>query len=103
MPLHRRKVYLERKRIGAWWLNYFIYLSAAIVILSLVGCLPDVANLVARWFLPAAVAERIGVVARPEYLLTEFFEFLLAVSGIFLVLALCIRFQAGPRAQPHRH
>jgi hypothetical protein len=97
MPLHRRRVYFDyapsrRARIESG-LSFSIYLSGGILILSLLGCLPDVVSLILRWLLPDALVSRLGVISGAEQvsLLTTLCEVLMTASGVYLVLALFIR------------
>src|ERR1019366_8375494 len=61
MPMHRRRVYLDygpsRKSRIEGWLSFSIYLSAAILLLSLLGCLPDVMSSTLRWLLPERLSD----------------------------------------------
>ena len=65
MPMHRRRVYLDysssRKSRIEGWLSFSIYLSAAILLLSLLGCLPDVISSTLSWLLPERLSDRFGV------------------------------------------
>lgn len=70
MPMHRRRVYLgyspsPRSRLEGW-LSFSIYLSAAILLLSLLGCLPDVVSSTLRWLLPERLSDRAGVASGME-------------------------------------
>jgi len=97
MPLHRHRVYFDyassrRARIE-YWFSVSIYLSAGILIVSLLGSLPDVVSLILRWLLPDGLAHQLGVISGTEQvsLLATLREILIAVSGAYLALALFIR------------
>ena len=105
MPMHRRRVYLDcsssRKSRIEGWLSFSIYLSAAILLLSLVGCLPDVMSSTLRWLLPERLTDRVGVASGMEQasVLAVLCETLMTLSGAYLVVALFI--QSQTRKGPH--
>jgi hypothetical protein len=74
-------------------LSFSIYLAGVVLILSLLGCLPDVLSLILGWLLPERLALKLGVISGPEpiSLLATLCETLMAVSGAYLVLALLVR------------
>ena len=97
MPIHRRRVYFDypssrRARIEGW-VSFSIYVSAGILILSLLGSLPDVASLFFMWLLPKELAHRLVVISGggQASLLATLCEILMVVSGAYLVLALFVR------------
>ena len=97
MPFHRRRVYFDyvpgrRARIESGF-SVSIYVSAGILILSLLGSLPDLVRRIHRWLLPDGLVYRLGVVSGAEQvsLLVTLCEILMAVSGVYLVMALLIR------------
>ena len=105
MPMHRRRVYLSyspsrRSRLEGW-LAFSIYVSAAILLLSLLGRLPDVVSSTLGWLLPAKLADRVGVASgtEPASGLTLLCETLMTLSGVYLVVALFI--QSHSRQGPH--
>ena len=105
MPMHRRRVYLayspsRRSRLEGW-LSFSIYLSAAILLLSLLGCLPDVMSSTLRWLLPERLSDRVGVASgtEPASGLTLLCETLMTLSGVYLVVALFI--QSHSKQGPH--
>jgi hypothetical protein len=97
MPMHRRRVYFDysssRKARIEGWLSLSIYVSAGILLLSLLGCLPDITPLACRWLLPERLSDRLGVLSETEHasLLAILCELLLALSGAYLVVALFIK------------
>ena len=105
MPMHRRRVYLDysssRKARMEGWLSFSIYLSAAILLLSLLGCLPDVISSTLRWLLPERLSYRFGVTSGMEQasVLAVLCEALMTLSGAYLVVALFI--QSSTRQGPH--
>ena len=102
MPIHRRRVYLSydssRRARAESGFSFSICVSAGILILSLLGSLPDVLSLILTWFLPDSLARQLEVIsgAQQVSLLTTLCEILMAVSGTYLVLALVIRSLARP-------
>jgi hypothetical protein len=105
MPMHRRRVYLEhgssrKSRIQAW-LSFSIYLSAAILLLSLLGCLPDVVSSTVRWLVPERLSDgaRLASGAEQASALTLLCETLLMLSGAYLGVALFI--QSHSKQGPH--
>jgi hypothetical protein len=102
MPWHRRRVYLEysssrRARMDGW-LSLSIYLSMAILLLSLLGCLPDVISSTIGWLLPAKISTKLGVISGPEQVsfLATLCEILMVLSGGYLVVALFIKSSTRP-------
>ncbi len=97
MPMHRRRVYLgdspSRRSRMEGWLSFSIYLSAAILLLSLLGCLPDVMSSTLRWLLPERLSDRVGVPSGMEQAsgLTLLCETLMMLSGVYLAVALFIQ------------
>jgi hypothetical protein len=97
MPMHRRRVYFDhsssRKARSEGWFSLSIYLSAAILLFSLLGCLPDVLSLTLAWLLPERLSYRLGVISGTAQasLLATLCEILLALSGAYLVAALFIK------------
>jgi len=96
MPMHRRRVYVDhssrRKARIEGWLSLSIFLSAVILILSLLGCFPDVLSSTARWFLPDRLSNRFGFSPKTEAsVLALPCEILMTLSGAYLVLALFIK------------
>ena len=97
MPWHRRRVYIDRSASRRTqmegWLSLSIYLSATILVLSLLGCMPDLVSSIFSWLLPenrigASVTERSSVWA-------VLGETLMAISGAYLVVALFIKSHGG--------
>jgi hypothetical protein len=105
MPMHRRRVYMEhgpsRKSRIEGWLSFSIYLSAAILMLSLPGCLQDVMSSTLRWLPPGGLSDRVGVASGTEQAsgLTLLCETLMMLSGVYLAVALFI--QSHGRQGPH--
>ena len=105
MPIHRRRVYLSydssRRARAESGFSFSICVSAGILILSLLGSLPDIVSQILRWLLPDSLASKLGVISGAEQAssLTTLCEVLMAVSGVYLFLALVIRSHArhGPR------
>ena len=102
MPMHRRRVYFDysssrRARIEGW-LSLSIYLSAAILLLSLLGCLPDIMSLTLSWLLPDRLSSRLGAISGMEQgsSLAMFCETLMVLSGAYLVAALIIKSNTKP-------
>ena len=102
MPVHRRRVYLSydssRRARAESGFSFSICVSAGILILSLLGSLPDILPRILRWLLPGSSASQLGAIpgAGPGSLLTTLCEILMVVSGAYLVLALVIRSLARP-------
>ena len=103
MPVHRHRVYLEcgssRKARIEGWLSLSIFVSAAILLLSLIVCLPDVVSWTLGWLLPerlsAQLLVRLGVTSVTERsVLVVPCEILMTFSGAYLVLALFIKSHA---------
>ena len=96
MPMHRRRVYFDysssRRARTEGWLSLSIYMSAAILLLSLLGCLPNIIASTVGWLLPER-AYRLGVISGtlqvPE--LTILCEIMVAFSGAYLAVALFIK------------
>lgn len=104
MPMRRRRVYLDysssRKARMEGWLSLSIFLSAAILVLSLIGCLPDVASSIIKWLVPEKVSLRLGVTAGAETpMLVELCEIVMALSGICLAAALVLKSLTRQRTQ----
>jgi len=103
MPMHRRRVYLDRSssrkaRIEGW-LSLSIFLSAAILLLSLLGCLPDLVSSTARWLLPERLWDRLGVLTGTETsVLAVPCEILMTLSGAYLVVALFVKSHTRQRS-----
>jgi len=96
MPMHRRRVYVERgpgrKAQIEGWLSFSIFLSVVILLLSLFGCLPDVLSSAARWLLPGKLSDRFGLFSETESsVLVLPCEILMTLSGAYLVVALFIK------------
>jgi hypothetical protein len=104
MPMHRRRVYIDRSssrkaRIEGW-LSLSIFLSAAILLLSLLGCLPDLISTTFRWLLPERLYGRFGVSSGTDVSVFALpCEILMTFSGAYLVVALLLKAQTGRR--PH--
>jgi hypothetical protein len=102
MPMHRRRVYVERSssrkvRIEGW-LSISIFLSAAILLLSLIGCLPDVISSTLRSVLPERISVRLGVSSGTDASVWVLpCEILMMLSGTYLAIALFIRSQTRQR------
>jgi hypothetical protein len=75
------------------WLSLSIYLSAAILLLSLLGCLPDVFSSTLSWILPENLSSRLGVIpgTEPVSSMAMLCEVLMVLSGGYLAVALLIR------------
>jgi hypothetical protein len=75
------------------WLSLSIYLSAAILLLSLLGCLPDVISSSLRWLQRESLSDQVGVASGTEQasVLVVLCEALLTVSAAYLVVALFIK------------
>jgi hypothetical protein len=104
MPMHRRRVYIDhsssRKRRIEGWLSLSIFLSVAILLLSLIGCLPDVIASTLGWFLPERTSVRLGISSGTESSVWVLpCEILMTLSGTYLALALFIKSQT--RQRPH--
>jgi hypothetical protein len=103
MPMHRRRVYLDhgssRKARIEGWLSLSIFLSAVLLILSLLGCSPDLLSSVRTWFL----AERPpvpGLTSRTDSsVLAVPCEILMTISGAYLAFALFLKSHTSQR--PH--
>jgi hypothetical protein len=95
--MHRRRVYFDysssRKARAEGGLSFSIYVSAAILLLSLLGCLPEVMSSTLGWLLPERAAYRLGVISGTGQapLLAMLCEILMALSGTYLVVALFIK------------
>jgi len=104
MPMHRRRVYLDhsssrRARIEGW-LSLSIVVSAVILLLSLIGCLPGMVSSTLVWLLPERVSDRLGVPSGTgTSALAALCEILMTLSGAYLVVALFIKSCA--RRPPH--
>ena len=104
MPMHRRRVYVEhgasrRARLEAW-LSLSIVVSALILILSLLGCLPDLISMLRSWLLP----ERLPARFQPTPLKSpsawiEPCEMLLTISGAYLIFAVFLKSHTRRRLQ----
>jgi hypothetical protein len=95
----RRRVYFDysytRRMRMEGLLSVSIYISAGIFFLSALVCLPEMLSGFAGWLLPRPLFSLLGNSGGEQgSLLTTFCAFLMAVSGIYLVAALFIRFQA---------
>ena len=105
MPIHRRRVYLDydssRRARAESGFSFSICVSAGILILSLLGSLPEIVSRILTWLLPESLAGKLGVIsgAQQASSLTTLCEVLMAFSGVYLVLALVIRSLSrhGPR------
>lgn len=105
MPMHRRRVYLERgstrKARMESWLSLSIYLSAAILLLSLIGCLPELSSSILGWLLPDRPSHRVAAASptEPSSAVTMFCETMIALAGAYLVVAVFIQSNTrqGPR------
>jgi hypothetical protein len=73
------------------WLSVSIYLSAAILLFSMLGCLPDVISLIVNWLLPERPSALLGVLSGTASSLVVSCEILMAFSGAYLVVALLIK------------
>ena len=82
------------------WLSYSIYVSAAVLLLSLVGCLPQLIFSFLSWLQPAGEAYRFGAAraAEPASAFTLLCEALMTISGAWLLLASLIQ-SSGRRRQ----
>jgi hypothetical protein len=93
--MHRRRVYTDfsssRKAQSEGWLSISIYVSAVILLFSLLGCLPDMISSTLGWLLPERVSYRLGVGSGTTSSLALFWEALMAISGAYLVLALFVK------------
>jgi hypothetical protein len=103
MPMHRRRVYLDRssrrKARMEGWLSLSIFLSAAILLLSLLGCLPDLVSSTVSWLLPDRLSARLGLTGAAETSVWAVpCEILMTLSGAYLVVALFLKSQT--RHQP---
>ena len=89
MPMRRRRVYWDhsysrRDRMESW-LSISIYLSGAVLLLSMLGCLPDIISSTVSWLLPAKLSHRPGGLSANEQvspLLTSLCGFLMVLSGV---------------------
>ena len=96
MPMHRRRVYLEhgatRKARMERWFYLSIFLSAAILMLSLVVCLPDIISSIRELLLPPRRTYQFGAShTQQASALILCCEILTAVSAAYLAVALFIR------------
>ena len=97
MPMHRRRVYLEhgssRRARMEVWLSLSIFLAAAILIFSLVVCLPDMISSTSGWLYPVKRTYQFGSSPGPQRAsaLVELCETLTVISGAYLAVALFIR------------
>lgn len=96
MPMHRRRVYIDRgsrrKAEMDGWLSISIFAAASILVLSFLGCWSDVLATTARWFLPDRLSEVFGLPTQTESsVFSSLCEVLMTVSGAYLVAALFIR------------
>ena len=98
MPMHRRRVYLERgssrKARIEGWLSLSIYVSAAILMLSMLACLPDLISSTVRWLRPETANFRFGGAApwtERVSTWTVICKGLMTLSGAYLVGALFIK------------
>jgi hypothetical protein len=94
--MHRRRVYVDRgsrrKAKLEGFLSLSIFLSAATLFLSLLGCWPDVLYSTASWFLPDSLSDRFGFSSQRESsVLALLCEILMTVSGAYLLVALFIK------------
>ncbi len=104
MPMHRRRVYLDhsssRKARIEGWLSLSIFLSAAILLLSLLGCLPDVVSSTLLWVLPEKLSARLGVPSGTETSVWVLpCGILMSLSGAYLVVALFIQSHTRQRSR----
>jgi hypothetical protein len=94
MPIHRRRVYFDysssQRARTEGWLSLSIYMSAAILLLSLLGCLPNIIASTVGWLLPER-AYRLGVISGTVPELTILCEIMMAFSGAYLAVALFIK------------
>ena len=74
-------------------LSLAIYLSAAILLLSLVGCLPDLISSTIRWFVPERPFYPLGFASAAESgsAVAALCEVLMTISAACLVVALLIK------------
>lgn len=95
MPMHRRRVYVDRgsrrKARLEGWLTLSIFLSAGILLLSFLGCWQDVVSSTARWFLPDRLSDQLGFSSSESSVLAMLCEALMMVSAAYLVAALFIK------------
>ena len=102
MPMRRRRVYLDysssRKARMEGWLSLSIFLAAAVLLLSLLGCLPDVVSSTLSWLLPERLSARLGVTSGTETSVWAVpCEILMTLSGAYLVVALLLKFHTRQR------
>ena len=96
MPMHRRRVYIDRgasrrARIEGWF-AFSIYVSAAVLLLSLIVCLPEIISSTLRWLAPERPSYRFGALATAQSsILVVFCEILTTLSGAYLAVALLIK------------
>ena len=95
MPVHRRRVYFEQpaSRPGQieGWFSISICLAAAILLLSVVGCLPNLISTLSS-LLPEQLSSRLGSFSGLEAVsgLTIPCEILMVLSAGYLFAALFI-------------
>jgi hypothetical protein len=91
--MHRRRVYLDygssRRARAEGWFSLSIYLSAAVLLLSLLGCLPEVMSSISSWLLPERASYRLGLTSGTVQ--TSGLEILMVISGAYLVVALFLK------------
>jgi hypothetical protein len=100
MPVHRRRVYYyghsQRARSEGWF-SLSIYLSMGIMILSLIGCLPEIVPLITGWLTSESSASQPGAIpgVGDASSFATLCEILLVVSGTYTVVALFLRSTPG--------
>ena len=102
MPMHRRRVYIDcessRKARIEGWLSFSMFLSAAILLISFLGCFQDLMSLVLGSLLPERIIARLGVVAGSETpVWTTPCEVLMTLSGAYLLVAALLKSQTRHR------
>ena len=97
MPMHRRRVYLEhgatRRARMEGLLTLSIFLSTAILMLSLIVCLPDIISSTLGWLQAERPSYGFGTlsVTQPASVLVVMCEILTVIAGGYLAVALFVR------------
>lgn len=102
--MHRRRVYLEhssgRKARIEGWLSLSIFVSAAVLFISLLGCWSDVVFWVRTWLLPQRLPVQPGLISRAEAsVFAAPCEVLMTLSAAYLFLALFLKCRTRRRTQ----
>ncbi len=97
MPMHRRRVYMERgagrrSRIEGW-LSLSIFVSTVVLLFSLLGCMPELVYATRKW-LTADPHPLMPVTAEPTPALVLISEASTMLSGSYLLVALLLKSSA---------